>query len=111
MGGITDTHRSRTVIARQPRHLSFGHPALSTKPVHDLELRWTARNRAQQPIAPGLRLVVVAAVHQRHQGEGRIAQPTVAIVPITYPADPLRQGRGRSGRDSTRGRVGQRLQV
>ena len=50
-------------------------------------LRGLARDRAQQPVAPGVRLVVVARVHQREQRQRRIAQPAEAIVPVADAAE------------------------
>ena len=69
VGGIADAHRLGAFVARQPGHLPFGQPPLAADPVHDLDLLRTAGHRAQQPLAPGLRLVVEAGIHQREQGQ------------------------------------------
>ena len=69
-----------------------------------------ARRRAQQPVAPGARLVVVAGVHQRKQRQRRVAQPAEAIVPVATAAEHLRQRCRRRRDDAAGGRVGQRLE-
>ncbi len=65
---------------------------------------------AQQPVAPGARLVVVAGVHQRQQRERGVAQPAVAVVPVARAADLLGQRRRRRRDDAAGRRVGQRLE-
>ncbi len=63
-----------------------------------------------QPLAPRLRLLVVAAVHQRQQRQRCVAQPAEAVVPVSHAAKLLRQRRGRRGDDSAGRPIGQRLQ-
>ncbi len=110
MGGIADAHRGRALVSRQPWHLPFGQPPLAGKPVHDLHLLRAARHRAQQPVAPGLRLVVEAGVHQREQREGGVAQPAEAVVPVADAAQLLGQRRGRRRHDPAGRPVGERLE-
>ena len=66
--GVADAHRVRALVARQPGHLPLGQPPLAAEPVHDLHLVGAAGDRAQQPVAPGPRLVVIAGVHQAPAG-------------------------------------------
>ena len=56
------------------------------------------------------RLVEVAAVHQRDQRHGGVAQPAEAVVPVALAAELLGQRGGRRGDDAAGGGVGQRLQ-
>ena len=91
MRRITDAHRTRGLIAREPVGLPFGEPPLASDSVHDLHLIRAAGDRAQQPIAPFVGFLVIAAVHQRQQCQGRVAQPAEAVVPISFAADLLRQ--------------------
>src|SRR5262249_58815544 len=70
---VTDAYRARPFVPRQPRQLPFGEPALAANAVHDLNLLRAAGRRAQQPLAPRLRLVVITGVHQREQRARRIA--------------------------------------
>ena len=110
VGGIADAHRLRALVARQPRQIDLRQPPLAGQAVHDLDLRGRAGGGAQQPVAPGAGLVVVAGVHQRQQRQRRVAQPAEAVVPVARPADLLRQRRRRRGDDAAGRRVGQRLQ-
>ena len=64
-GGVADPHRARVLVAGQPVHRPLAEAPLAGKPVHDLHLLGAAGDRARQPVAPGERLVVVAAVHER----------------------------------------------
>ena len=109
-GRIADAHGMGALVARKPRHLPLGQAPLAGDAVHDLHLVGRARERAQQPVAPRLRLLVVARVHQRLQREGRVAQPAVAVVPVARTAELLGQRGGRSGNDAARRAVGQRLE-
>ena len=43
-------------------------------------------------------------------GQGRVAQPAIAVVPVAFSAELLRQRRGGRGDDPAGRRVGQRLQ-
>ena len=108
--GVADAHRLRALVAGEPRHLPFGQAPLAGDAVHDLHLVGAAGDGAQQPVAPRLRLLVVAGVHQREQRERRVAQPAEAVVPVARAAELLRQRRGRRRDDAAGRRVGQRLQ-
>ena len=110
MRRVADAHRLRVGVARQPRHFPFGQPPLAANAVHDLNLARTAGRRAQEPVAPHLRLVVVAAVHQRQQRQRRVAQPAVAVVPVAHAANTFRQRRGRRRHHAAGRRIGQRFQ-
>jgi len=59
--------------------------------VHDLGLLGATGDGAQQPLAPGGGLLVVAGIHEGEQGERRVAEPAESVVPVADPADPLRQ--------------------
>ena len=104
--GPVRSPRSRAATAaRAPATLPLpGHP------VEDLQPVGAAGDRPQQPLPPVGRLLGVAGLHQRLQGERRVAQPAVPVVPVARAAQLLRQ-RGRRGRDDAAGRrVGQRLE-
>ena len=80
------------------------------QPVHDLQILRRAGGRAQQPFAPGDRLLLIARGEQRIERQRRIADPAEAIVPIAHAADQFGQ-RGRRRRDDAAGRtIGQQLQ-
>ena len=63
-----------------------------------------------QPVHEPGRLLGEADPHQRVQGEGGVAQPGVAVVPVPHPADALGQARGRGGHEGPGRLVGQQLQ-
>src|SRR5712671_4766898 len=96
--GIADPHRPRAFVPGQPWHLPLRQPALAAEPIHDLQLVRAARDGAQQPIPPCAGLVIKSRMHQSQQGEGGIAQPAIAIIPIPRAADLLRE-RGGGRRD------------
>src|SRR5690606_25388967 len=52
----------------------------------------------------------VASRHQCIKGERRIAKPAVTVVPIPYPSEMLRKGRGSRGNDPSGWCVGQRFE-
>ena len=60
---------------------------------------------------PRLRLVAVACGDQRHQRKGRVAQPAVAIVPVAFATELLRQRGGGCSDDPAGLSVGQRLRA
>ncbi len=55
---------------------------------------------AQQPAAPRLDLVEVAAAEQRLQRQGGVAQPAEAVVPVAHAAEVLREARRRRRDDA-----------
>jgi hypothetical protein len=108
--GIADPHRPRAFVPGQPWHLPLRQPPLAPKPVHDLQLVRAAGDGPQQPIPPCAGLVIKSRMHQSQQREGGVAQPAVAVVPISRAADLLGQRGGRR-RDNSAGRgEGQALQ-
>jgi hypothetical protein len=82
---VADPHRPGVLVPRQVGQLELGQAALAADPVHDLELRWVAGGEPQDIVAEGHRLVGVAAAEQRPEGEDRVAQPAVAVVPVRTP--------------------------
>ena len=103
-------HGPRALVAGQPFEDVLLQVPLTGDSVHDLELRWVAGRGTQQPVAPGCGLVAVARRHERGQGERRIAQPAVAVVPVSLPTERFRQGGGGRGKDAAGRLVGERLQ-
>ena len=91
MRGVTDTHRLRPRVTRQPRHFPFGQPPLAADAIHDLQLIRTAGHGAQQPLAPSLSLLNVAGMHGAEQHERGVAQPAEAIIPIALATEPFGQ--------------------
>ena len=98
------------LVAAEPAELDLGQPALALDPVHDLQLRRLAGDGAEEPLAPGAGLVDVAGVHHRQQGEGGVAEPAEAVVPVADPAELLGEAGRRRRHDPAGRRVGQGLQ-
>ena len=107
---VADAHGLRVLVAGQPVELDLGQHALPGDAVEDVRLLRVAGDRAHEPVAPGAGLVDVAAVHERDEGEGRIAQPAEPVVPVAHAAEILRQGGGGRRHDAAGGMVDQRLQ-
>src|SRR5205085_11410301 len=105
-----DPPRLRPPVAAKPLELRLREPPLTRRSVDDLELFGLARDGPQQPVAPLLRLVLVAGGEQGVQGERRVAEPAVPVVPVPNASELLGEGR-RGGRDDPAGRrVRQRLE-
>ncbi len=109
-GGVAHAHRLRAVPAGQMRQLALLDLPAAIDAVHDPHLVRRPGDRAQQPLQPGRRLPVEPGVQQRRQGEGGIAQPAVAVVPVHGAAGLLRQAERGRGDDAARRQVGQRPQ-
>ena len=109
-GGVADPDRGRALVAGQPGGLPLGQAALTGHAVHDLHVGRITGHRAAEPVPPGQGLGGVPGAQQGLQGEGRITQPAVAVVPVAHPADVFRQRAGRRRDDPAGGLVGERLQ-
>ena len=107
---VADAHGPALFVAGQPRHFELGQAPLAGDAVHDVQLLGQAGGSAQQPCAPGGRLVAIAGVEERVQRQRRIANPTVAVVPIAWSAQRLGQRRRRRRDDPARRRERQQLQ-
>ena len=71
--------------------LALGQTRLTEDVVENLQFRMRELCRVEQPVDERAALDVVSEVVHRGDGEGGIAQPAVAIVPIANAADALRQ--------------------
>ena len=86
----------------------LGEVALAGESVHDLHVGRVAGDRAQQPVPPVVDGVVVAVREEHGDGERRIPEPDVAVVPVALAAEALRQRGGGRGDDAAGLQVGQR---
>ena len=101
---VAHPHGLRALVAVEPRQLELAQAPLAGDAVHDLDVGRIAGDCAHEPAPPLSRLVGVVAMEEREQGQRRVAQPAVAVVPVAHGADPLRQRRRRRG-DDPAGRV------
>ncbi|CAH0291805.1 hypothetical protein SRABI26_04254 [Arthrobacter sp. Bi26] len=104
---VPGTHRGGVFIALQPRQFELRQPAFTVEAVHDLQIRRVPGDGPEQPVAPRAGLLRVARGQQRLQGEGGVAQPAEAVVPVPGAADLLRQGRRDGGNNAPGGGEGQ----
>ena len=110
-GGVADPDRASSPRSPGASSASYSvEPPLAGHAVHDLEVGRGAGGCAEQPLPPPPRLVQVAGVDQRDEGERRVAQPAVAVVPVARAADPLGEGGRRRGDDPAGRLVDQALQ-
>ena len=90
VGRVSDPHRRGIFVARQPSKFEFRQTPLSRHAIHDLKFRSRARDRSKQPFAPCGGLLAIAADDQPVKRKGSVAQPAVAIIPVTHA--PIRSG-------------------
>jgi len=110
IGTVADTHRPRSVIAREVVELVLGELALTADPVHDLQLAVLTLGEVGDEVEEVVGLSVEAERVQRPQHEGRVADPAVAVVPVAFATRDLGKRRG-GGCDHRAGRrVAQSLQ-
>src|SRR6185312_13594602 len=109
--GVSDAHRRRPAIAREPGRVPLFQATRAIHTIHDAHLLRLAGYRAQQPVAPPLRFgVVIAGIDQSHEGERRVANPAESIVPVPVSAWPFgKRGRG-GGNNSATAVIDHRLQ-
>ena len=108
-GAVSDPHRLSAPVAAQVVERRLGQLLLAADPVHDLKLRIARADRLHEGHEVR-RLVVEAERVEGPEGEGGVADPGVAVVPVADAAGRLGE-RGRQRRDhAARRRVHQPLQ-
>ena len=114
MGGVADPHRPRAAVAVQVRQLLLGQVGPAVDAVHELQravaVGLVLVPAGGQPVHEPGRLLGEADPQQGVEGEGGVADPGVAVVPVPHPADALGQAGGRGGDDRPGRLVGQQLQ-
>ncbi len=107
---VADPHGGRAGVPGQVVERPLGQVAAAVHGVHDLQVLRVAGDRAQQPAAPQPGLVVVAGLQQRLEGQRRVAQPAVPVVPVALAAELLRQRGGGRRDDAAGAAVGEQTQ-
>ena len=110
VGGIAYTDGAGAAIAVEIGAEVFGDPGLAEDIVEDAELGVGEAGGVKEPLGEGMRLAPVAEAEEGADGEGGIAEPAVAVVPVTHAADGLGEGGGGSGDDGAGRGVGQELE-
>ena len=102
---VADAHGEGVFIAGEPADFPLEELAFALEAVHDLDLVGTAGEGAEEPVLPRGRFGEVAAIGEGEEGEGGVAQPAVAVVPVADAADGLGQGGGDRGDDAAGGAI------
>ncbi|OUD96467.1 hypothetical protein CMMCAS03_00465 [Clavibacter michiganensis subsp. michiganensis] len=109
-GAVADAHRAGAVVAGQAREVALGEVPLAAQPVHDLHVARIPGDRPEEPRAPLVGLALEAVREEHLQGERRVAEPHVAVVPVAGPAELLGEARGRRRDDAAGVLVRQRAE-
>ena len=94
---VADAHRAGAGVAGQVISSRLGQVAPPVDPVHDLQSAILDRLELHGELHELVRLPVQIQVVQRLEGEGRVAHPRVAVVPVALAAGRLGQRRGQRG--------------
>ena len=98
-------HRARPRVPGEIVAGRFGQVPTAVDPVHDLQRPVGVRLEVGDELHELVRLPVEVEVVQRLQGEGRVAHPGVAVVPVALAA----RGLGERGRQRGHGRAGRHV--
>ena len=109
MGGVADAHRARVRVPGQVVEFVLLEVAFPAYAVHDLQFLVTAGDVGDEGEEVDGLPVEAETVH-RPEREGRVTDPAVAIVVVSFAADGLGQGRGGGRGERTGRRVAQPLQ-
>ena len=92
-GPVADAHRPGVPVAPQVVQALLGGDRAAVEGVEDAQAGPGGRLGAAglEPVHEGGRLLGEAQPHQRVDGEGRVADPREAVVPVAAAADGLRQ--------------------
>jgi hypothetical protein len=101
-GGVAHTDGSRIFVAWEPSDFPLDELALAFEAIHDLDLIGAAGDGAEEPVLPGGSFFVVAGGGHSEKGEGGVAEPAEAVVPVARAAEALGK-RGGDGGDLTAG--------
>ena len=109
-GAVPDPDRTGAAVAGEVVERRFGQVALAADAVHDLELVAVPEADVADVAGEVLRLGVEAEHVQAPEGEGRVADPAVAVVPVALAPRRLRERGGGGGEHRSAWRVAERLQ-
>ena len=102
VGGVANAHGAAVFVALEPGQLHFRQEPVPGYAVHNLEVRRLPGDGAQEPVLPVLGLLRVSRNLERVEGEGGVAKPAVAVVPVADAADRFGE-RGRRRRHDSAG--------
>src|SRR5919107_3852856 len=93
---VADTDGRGAFVPGEPGNFVLGQAAGAIYSVHDLGVLGFASDGPEHPLLPGVGFFEQANPYQGTQGERAVAQPAIAIVPVSRAA----QGLGERGRGS-----------
>ncbi len=107
---VADPHRCGVPMPPEVAEGELGEQPLPGHPVHDLEVFGSPGTGSFQPALEGGGLAEIAEEGQGGQGEGGVADPGEAVVPVPSAADPFGQRRRPGGHHGSGRGIGQRLE-
>ena len=107
---VADAHRLRAAVAVEMRQLALRHSRFAEDVVQHLQARLGETRGVEEPVDERGAFALEAAVVQGGDGERRVAQPAVSIVPVADAAHRLGERCGGGGDDRAGWRVRQQLQ-
>ncbi len=110
VGAVADAHRARLLVALEVTELLLGKPGFATEPVEHLQAGTAFAYEAFEPLQIPLHFGEVADVEKGFDGQGGIAYPGIAVVPVALAAHFLGQGCRRRGGDGACGREIEQLE-
>ena len=104
VGAVADAHRTGAGVPGEVVARRLGQVASAVDPIHDLEGSVVVGLQIGDELHELVGFPIEVQVVQRLEGEGRVAQPRVAVVPVALAARGFRKGGGerrdgRTGRD------------
>src|SRR5215208_4469642 len=106
---VADANRACAAEAIEVE-LGLDQPPLAADAIGDPQVLDVTGGRALDEAAEAVGLAVVSEVGEAAGGEGGVADPGVAVVPVPVAALSLGQRRGGRGDDGAAGRVGEGLE-
>lgn len=116
-GRVADAHGLAALVPFQMAQLDLGDLVLAANGEHERQegplrarpglLLRVREDPVEDEVHVRLRLLAVAHLEEDVEGEGRVADPGVPVVPVAAAAHVLRQGKGGRRHDGPRGLVRQ----
>ena len=112
LGGrlVADADRSGAAVTFEVGQFPLAHRRAAVDVVQHVQLGPRSAGRIQKPADERLCLLAVAEPEESARGEGSVAQPAEAIVPVQIASQALGQGGGGSGEDRAGRGVGEELE-
>ncbi|MCY1439855.1 hypothetical protein D9M71_561070 [compost metagenome] len=93
VGQVADAHRRRAAVPGQVREFDFRQFLAAVDAIQDIEFHRFAlaiADPSAQPAHVGVGLFGETQAHEGIDGEGRVADPGVAVIPVAFSAEGFR---------------------